>query len=182
MNIICRGAFCSGLRLAISLLKKYKNLIITRTFSKAYGLAGVRLGYGISSPLLIREMNRIRLSFNLNAFAIEAGMAAIQDSAHLKLTVKHNKDEMMKLRKTLDEMSISYIPSATNFLSLDLGRPAKPIYTALLKRGIITRLLENYGMPHFLGVTIGLASENEAFLKALAEVMSAECKKIRPKS
>lgn len=156
---------------AVLLLEKYPNLIVTRTFSKAYALAGVRLGYGLASSLLINEMNKIRLSFNLNIFAIEAAIAAIQDEAHIKAAIFHNQVEMKKLTATLDELGIEYIPSVTNFLSINLKTDAAPIYNQLLKRGIITRTLGNYDLPHYLGVTLGLSDENVAFIKAFKEIV-----------
>lgn len=154
---------------ALGLLKKHPNLIITRTFSKAYGLAGLRIGYGIAEPALIAAMNRLRLSYNLNIFAGVAGSVALNDVEHLTRTVAHNSSQKRYLENALSEMGLSYLPSATNFLTIHLKLSALPIYIQLLSRGVITRSLDHYGMTEYLGVTVGLAGDNEMFIGALRE-------------
>lgn len=155
----------------VSLLSQYENLIVSRTFSKAYGLAGLRVGYGISNPVIAELMNRVRQPFNVNSLALAAATAALDDQQHIETSVETNKTGMDQLVRAFDIISLPHIPSAANFISFDLGRPAAPIYLELLKRGVIVRPVANYSMPNHLRVTIGTTKENEIFINALTEVV-----------
>lgn len=155
----------------IQLLKEYKNLVVTRTFSKAYGLAGLRVGYGVSSPIIADLMNRVRQPFNVNSLALIGACAALEDNEHLEKSIQLNKAGLQQLTTAFDSLSLSYIPTAGNFISFDLRREAVPIYLALLKRGVIVRPVANYSMPTHLRVTIGTEQENEKFLNALSETL-----------
>lgn len=156
---------------ALSLLPKYKNLVITRTFSKAYGLAGLRIGYGIADSNIIAAMNRIRLSYNLNFLAELAASIALNDSAHLIKTINHNREQKHLLESELNKIGLTCLASATNFLTITLNERARPIYEKLLASGIITRSLDHYGMPNHLGVTIGTTENNQQFLSALKPII-----------
>lgn len=156
----------------ISLLSEFDNLIVTRTFSKAYGLAGLRVGYGVSNKIIADLLNRVRQPFNVNSLALAGACAALDDQPHLEKSIQVNKDGLQQLCHAFAELSLTYIPTAGNFISFDLGKPALPIYQALLKRGVIVRPVANYSMPNHLRVTIGTQQENEIFINALTESLS----------
>ncbi len=151
---------------------RYANLVVTRTFSKAYGLAGLRVGYGISSGAVADLLNRVRQPFNVNSMALAAATAALDDAAHLARSVAVNAAGLRQLADGARRLGLDYIPSAANFLCIDLARAAAPVYEALLRRGVIVRPVANYGMPNHLRVSVGRPEENERFLKALESVMS----------
>jgi histidinol-phosphate aminotransferase len=152
-------------------LAEFPNLIVTRTFSKAYGLAGLRVGYGISHPRVAELLNRVRQPFNVNSLAQVAALAALEDRAHLQQVVELNRAGMAQLSAGLARLGLEYIPSAGNFITLNLARGSATVYEALLRKGCITRPVTNYGLPNHLRVSIGLPEENTHFLAALAEVM-----------
>lgn len=154
-------------------LSKYPNLIVTRTFSKAYGLAGLRVGYAVSSPEIADLLNRVRQPFNVNLPALEAAKAALHDRTHLEKTVMLNIKGLQFLRSELEARGFEVIPSVGNFLSFDLGRLAQPVYEALLREGVIVRPIANYGLLNHLRVTVGLERENQSFLAALDRVITA---------
>ena len=150
---------------------KYPNLVTARTFSKAYGLAGLRVGYGISSPAVADVLNRVRQPFNVNSVALAAATTALEDEAHVARAVQTNRDGMRLLIEAFRELGLEYIPSAGNFICVDFKRPAGGLYEALLRQGVIVRPVANYGMPNHLRVTVGLPDENERFIQALKKVM-----------
>jgi histidinol-phosphate aminotransferase len=154
-------------------LGDFPSLIVTRTFSKAYGLAGLRVGYGLSHPQVAELLNRVRQPFNVNSLALAAAEAALADGEHLALAVALNRDGMAQLMAGCEALGLGYIPSVGNFLTLDLGRPAGPVDQALLREGVITRPVANYGLPNHLRVTVGLPDENERLLGALGRVLGA---------
>ncbi|MEJ2454730.1 MAG: histidinol-phosphate transaminase [Candidatus Thiodiazotropha sp.] len=154
-------------------LERFPNLIVTRTFSKAYGLASLRLGYALSHPDIADLLNRVRQPFNANSLAQVAALAALKDEAFIKDSLAVNRAGMAQLVEGVKRLGLNFIPSVGNFLTVDFAREAAPIDRALLQRGCITRPLANYGMPNHLRITIGLEAENERLLKALREVLSA---------
>ncbi|OQY44933.1 MAG: histidinol-phosphate transaminase [Candidatus Parabeggiatoa sp. nov. 2] len=152
----------------------YPNLIVTRTFSKAYGLAGLRVGYSISHPDVANLLNRVRSPFNVNHLAIVAATAALDDSEYLKKSVALNRAGMQQLTQAFNKMKLEFIPSLGNFVSVNVGDGAN-VYEWLLRQGVITRPLgEGYGMPQHLRVSIGTAAENAAFIEALGMRMKNE--------
>jgi len=153
----------------LKLLEKYPNLIISRTFSKIYGLAGARVGYAISHPDVADMLNRARLPFNVNSIAMIAATAALSDHEHMRKTVELNQQGLKQFEQGLRELDIEYIPSVANFISINMQRDAMPIYQALLQQGVIVRPLKAYGMPMHLRVTIGTYEENARFLQALRQ-------------
>jgi len=153
-------------------LEAFPNLIVTRTFSKAHGLAGLRVGYGLSHPDLAELLNRVRQPFNVNSLALVAAEAALGDPAHVGRSVRLNREGMAQLSAGFAALGLGHIPSVANFITLDLGRPAGPMDQALLHEGCITRPLGGYGLPHHLRVSIGLPEENERFLGALGRVLA----------
>ncbi len=157
---------------ALALQRRYPNLIVTRTFSKIHGLAALRVGYAISSDLAADLMNRARQPFNVNALAMAAAQAALDDQEFVQESRQLNKQGMATLLAGFDSLGLEHIPSLGNFVSVDVGRPARPIYEALLRRGVIVRPVAEYGLPSHLRVTVGLPDENQRFLEALRAVLS----------
>ena len=152
-------------------LGDFPNLIVTRTFSKAYGLAALRVGYGLSHPDVADLLNRVRQPFNVDSFAQAGALAALADREHLQQSVALNRRGMAQLVDGVQRIGLQFIPSAGNFLTIDLGREAGPVDQALLRLGVITRPVANYGLPNHLRVSIGLESENARFLQALEQVL-----------
>jgi histidinol-phosphate aminotransferase len=152
-------------------LAEFPNLIVTRTFSKAYGLAALRVGYGLSHPDVADLLNRVRQPFNVDSFAQAAALAALQDSEHLQRSVELNRDGLRQLEAGCAELGLEYIPSVGNFITVDLGREAGPIDQALLREGVITRPVGNYGLPNHLRISVGLPAENARCLAALKKVL-----------
>jgi histidinol-phosphate aminotransferase len=157
---------------SVAWLKKYSNLVITRTFSKAYGLAGLRIGYSLSSVELANILNRVRQPFNNNALALVAAEAALNDHDYLAATIRLNNTGMEQLKIAFRDLGLKWIDSVGNFISVDLGREAASINTALLYQGVIVRPVANYEMPNHLRISIGTEAENTFFIKALNKVLS----------
>jgi histidinol-phosphate aminotransferase len=152
-------------------LAKYPNLIVTRTFSKVYGLASLRIGYGLSHPDVADLLNRVRQPFNANSLAMAAALAALEDSAFVNRSVEVNRAGMVQLTAGFEQLGLDYIPSVGNFVTVDLGRPADEIDQKLLGAGCITRPIAAYGLPHHLRITVGRADENARLLSALGKVV-----------
>lgn len=155
---------------ALQWLERFPRLVVTRTFSKAYGLAGLRVGYGVSHPDLAELLNRVRQPFNVNSLALAAAEAALDDLAHLERGVSLNRREMARVTAALEARGVPFIPSVGNFVTVDAGGPAGPVYEALLREGVIVRPVAGYGLPHHLRVSLGLEEENDRFLAALDRV------------
>ena len=147
-------------------LKKYPNLIISRTFSKVHGLAALRLGYAMSSPEIADILNRARLPFNVNSIASKAAIAALKDVDHVNRSVELNNRGLQQLANGLTELGFDFIPSIANFITVDVG-DAVAVYQTLLKQGVIVRPLQAYGMPKHIRVSIGTESELNRFLKSI---------------
>ncbi len=153
-------------------VERFPNLIVTRTFSKAYGLAGLRVGYAVSHPPVANLLNRVRQPFNVNIPAQAAAIAALGDAEHLQRSRQVNREGMALLQSALDELGLDYLPSGGNFLCVDMGRPGPEVFQDLLRRGVIVRPVSNYGLPNFLRITIGTEQENRRLLQALREVLA----------
>jgi histidinol-phosphate aminotransferase len=153
-------------------LARYPRLIVTRTFSKAYGLAGLRVGYALSHPQVAGLLNRVRQPFNVNLVAQAAAVAALEDTQFLADCVRYNRAGMQQLVSGFGRMNLPYIESVGNFVAVDVGRAASEVYQGLLRQGVIVRPVANYGMPRHLRVTIGRPEENERFLSALHAVLT----------
>jgi len=150
---------------------RYPNLIVTRTFSKAYGLAGLRIGYGVSSLEVADLLNRVRQPFNSNLLALIAAEAALADGDFLARSVDCNNKGMLQLIAAFENLDLTWIPSSGNFVAVDLKRDAGPVYQALLGKGVIVRPISNYQMPNHLRISIGTERENQVFISALGEVL-----------
>ena len=155
----------------LEFLSAYPNLLVSRTFSKAYGLAALRVGYALSSAVVADVLNRVRQPFNVNSLALAAACAALQDTEYLAESRRLNDAGMHQLQEGFRELDLSWIPSRGNFIALDLGQLAAPVYQGLLREGVIVRPVANYGMPNHLRITIGLPVENTRLLEALAKVL-----------
>ncbi|HET7176412.1 MAG TPA: histidinol-phosphate transaminase [Gammaproteobacteria bacterium] len=155
------------------LLPRFPNLIVMRTFSKAYGLAGARVGYALAHPKLVELLNRARLAFNPGSLGQTAAAAALGDREHIQRTLELNHVELKRLDAGLKALGLKTIPSICNFVTADMGRPALPVFQALLKEGVIVRPLGAYGLPDHLRITAGLAEQNTRLLRALEKVLKA---------
>ena len=148
-----------------------RNVIVARTFSKAYGLSGLRIGYGIAKPEIIDYLNRVREPFNVNSLAQVGALAALDDAAHLRRTRKLLGEGKAYLYKNLQKLRLSFVKSATNFILINAGQQAQGIYRKLLKKGVIVRNMRAWGMNNFIRVTVGTMPENRRFIKALKEII-----------
>ncbi len=157
---------------SIAWLKQFPNLMVTRTFSKAYGLAGLRVGYSVSSMEIADLLNRVRQPFNNNMLALVAAEVAVQDENYLKESVLVNQTGMQQLTDGLASLHLSWLPSSANFISIDMKQPAVLLYEKLLREGVIVRPVANYDMTNFLRVSIGTENENGIFLQVLERVLN----------
>ena len=163
-----------GLGPTIPLLNKHPNLVITRTFSKAYGLAGLRLGYAIANPQITALLYRIQLPFVVNIAALTAGFAALDDDEFIQQTIQLNEQGLEQVQLGLSALGLTQLPTATNFITFDCNTDSMPIYQGLLNYGIIVRPLHPYGLNTYLRVTIGTQEQNKRFLETLATELHHE--------
>ncbi len=154
---------------------EFPNLVVTRTFSKIYGLAGLRIGYSISHPELAEILNRVRQPFNVNSLAQVGAIAALQDTDHVDRSRANNTQGLRELAAGLQSMGLKVIPSVGNFVLADLGRPAETVYAALLRVGIIVRPVGNYGLPNYLRISVGLPAQNRRLLDEMQRVLATAC-------
>jgi len=154
-------------------LSRHANLLVSRTFSKAYGLAALRVGYGISSPQIADVLNRVRQPFNVNSLALAAACAALDDTDYLARSRAINDAGMAQLEEGCRRLGLGWIPSKGNFICIDFARDTAAINQALLREGVIVRPVAGYGMPNYLRVSIGLPEENTRFLDVLTRVLDA---------
>ena len=155
-------------------LENHSNLLVSRTFSKAYGLASLRIGYMVGCAELIGYLEKLRMPFNVNQFAQVAAIAALEDTFFVREVVKNNKLEMEKITKFFKQIQLEYIPSYGNFVCVKLGKNASEINNKLLEQGVIVRPVANYGMPEYLRISIGSAQENQHFMQALSLILREE--------
>jgi histidinol-phosphate aminotransferase len=152
-------------------LREFANLVVVRTFSKAYGLAGLRVGYALSHPSVAGMLNRVRQPFNVNLIALAAATAALDDSEHLEKTLTTNRTGLAQLQAGFAALGIKHLPSAGNFVLIDCDRPAGPVYEAMLRQGVIVRPVGNYQLPQHLRITVGTQAQNERMLGALKQAL-----------
>jgi histidinol-phosphate aminotransferase len=148
-------------------LRRHPNLIVTRTFSKAYGLAGLRVGYALAHPSVADIMNRVRQPFNVNSIALAAATAALDDMEFVARSFAENLSGMRQIEEGVRALGLDFIVSFGNFLTVRVGK-AGDIFKRLLRRGVIVRPIGGYGLPEHLRVSVGTAAENEKFLAALS--------------
>ena len=156
---------------SLKFLQQHSNLLISRTFSKAYGLASLRVGFALASTTITDLLNRVRQPFNVNSFALAAANAALSDDDFLARTRALNLSGMAQLEAGCRALGLNWIPSRANFISIHVKQNGAEVFHALLKLGVIVRPIGGYGMPEFIRVSIGTTAENERFLIALAQVL-----------
>ena len=154
-------------------INQFPNLLVTRTFSKVFGLAGLRIGYAVSSASVAELINRVRQPFNVSLPAQCGAFAALEDTQHLEKSIAMNCDGLKQLQGACEKLGLPYLPSVANFLCIEVGDNADDVYEGLLQRGVIVRLIANYGLPRYLRVTVGCPSHNRLFLDALEEVLKS---------
>jgi histidinol-phosphate aminotransferase len=154
-------------------LAEFPNLVVTRTFSKAFGLAGLRVGYALSHPSVAGLMNRVRQAFNVNTIALAAARAALDDREHLQQSIATNRDGMTQLEQGLDRLPVRRYPSRGNFILINCNRPAGEVYESMLRQGVIVRPVGSYQLPNHLRLTIGTHAQNQRMLDALERALSS---------
>jgi histidinol-phosphate aminotransferase len=162
-----------GIEDAQPLLSAYPNLVILRTFSKAYGLAGARVGYGISHPEVAAVLDQLRPAFNVNSLAQAGAQAALADREHMRRSVRATMQELERVQHGLSQLGLWSAPSAANFVLVHVGARAPEWFKALLARGLIVRPVANYALPEYLRISIGLPEHNDRLLAALGELTGA---------
>ena len=156
----------------LDLLSDYPLLFVLRTFSKLYGLAGLRIGYGFASEKLIDYINRVRQPFNAGTLAQAAATAALEDVEFVSQTLKLVKDGLLYLYNELDDMGLEYIPTQTNFFLIKVLDGGKKVFERMLRQGVIVRAMDAYGLPEYIRINAGLPEENERFIRTLKEVLA----------
>ncbi len=159
---------------SLSYLRQGADIIVLRTFSKIYGLAGLRIGYGVAREETIEAMEHVREPFNVNYLAQVSAVSALDDEEHLQRTRETIWEGKRYLYEKLSEMGIFYIPSEANFIFIDVKRDGREVFKALLRKGVIVRTGDIFGFPTFLRVTVGRREENERFINALREVLGGD--------
>jgi histidinol-phosphate aminotransferase len=156
---------------SLAYLREGRNILILRTFSKIYGLAGVRLGYGLAQPRVIASLSKLRISFNVNRLSQLAGTAALDDHEHAQRGRANNEAGKKYLYEAYRKLGLFYLPTHANFIFVDFGRDSQVIFEALQKKGIITRTIKEYGFPNALRITIGTAAQNRRLIRALEVIL-----------
>jgi histidinol-phosphate aminotransferase len=162
---------------SVELFRQRDNLLILRTFSKIYGLAGLRIGYGITRPAFAAAMNKLRTPFNTAGVSQAAALAALDDAEHVRRSIEANASERARVTSELVKLGLRPIPSQTNFIFIDIGPRATDLYNDLLREGVIVRPLAWMGFPEAIRISLGTREENDKFLAALTHCLTAASKK-----
>ena len=157
---------------SVQLFREHKKLLTLRTFSKAYGLAGLRIGYGIGDTPVLEAMNKLRTPFNLTGVSQAAAIAALDDTEHVNRSIRENAAERTRLTRGLKELGLRPVPSHANFIFIDIGPDAQELYGELLHEGVIVRPLGWMGMPEAMRVSVGVAEENDKLLAVMSRVLA----------
>jgi histidinol-phosphate aminotransferase len=157
---------------SIDYLKQYPNVLVLRTFSKAYGLAGLRIGYGAMDPYIASFLNRVRQPFNTGSLAQAAALAALDDLEFVHKTQQTIWSGLQYLYSEVERMGLKYFPSEANFFLIEVPCEAKDLFEAMLRRGVIIRSMVSYGMNRFIRINAGLPEENERFIRTLGQVLA----------
>jgi histidinol-phosphate aminotransferase len=155
----------------VPLLQANPNVVVLRTFSKIYGLAGLRVGYALSSEPVIEALSKVKMPFNVNRVAQQAAVAALKDTEFVKKSQANNEAGKQYLYKELKSLGLNYLPTEANFIYIEVPLEAKIVFEKLVQKGITIRPLESFGCPRAIRVTIGTPEQNEAFVKALKQVL-----------
>jgi histidinol-phosphate aminotransferase len=162
-----------GYSRSLDLVRQGRNVLVLRTFSKVYGLAGLRMGYGIARPEILAAIERVRHPFNTSRVAQEGAQAALDDHEHVRRSLEMNRAGLEKLSRGLEELGVKFIPSVTNFVLVNVGVEGKTVADALMRLGVVVRPMRWMGLPQAIRVTVGTAEENRKFLASLAQVLGA---------
>jgi histidinol-phosphate aminotransferase len=157
---------------SLDYIREGRNVVVLRTFSKIYALAGIRVGYGVARPEIIHAVHQVREPFNVNSLAQAAAIASLEDPEQVPRSRRSNIDGRDYLYAECRRLRLEYVPTQANFVLIDVGRPSTPVYEALMRRGVIVRVLG--GLPTHLRVTIGTMPDNRRFIQELEAVLSAE--------
>ncbi len=156
---------------SVDQVKKGRNLIVLRTFSKIYGLAALRVGYGISTPTIIRYLNLAKMPFNVNRLAQAAALEALKDEEFLSRTLKNNSEGKKYLYSELGKIGLKFLKTQANFIFIDLERESDGVFMELMRQGVIIRPLKSFGLPKAIRVTIGTMPQNKRFIEAIKKVL-----------
>jgi histidinol-phosphate aminotransferase len=162
-----------GYSRSLDLVRQGRNVLVLRTFSKVYGLAGLRMGYGIARPEILAAIERVRHPFNTSRLAQAGALAALDDHEHVRRSLEMNRSGLEKLSRGLEELGVRFIPSVTNFVLVDVGVEGKTVADALMRLGVVVRPMRWMGLPQAIRVTVGTPEENRKFLASLAQVLGA---------
>ena len=154
------------------LVREHENLVVLRTFSKAYGLAGLRVGYGVGDPEVVGWLDRIRMPFNVSLPAQAAALEALKDSAFVRRSIAQNEGQRAVVARALGEMGFGVGDSATNFVFARAPLPGRELFKALLRQGVIVRPLDEYGLPQHVRISIGTPAQNKTLLKGLSQILA----------
>ncbi len=160
---------------SLDYVRQKRHVLVLRTFSKIYGLAGLRIGYGLAHPDLIQCLNKVRSPFNTTSVAQVAALAALDDVNHVQNSIRKNRSGYEFLTAQLTEMGVRFVPSVTNFILVDTGRDCLSDFQTLMRKGVIVRPMKGNGFPAAFRLTIGTQKENERFIKALKEILQEQC-------
>ncbi len=164
---------CSDFPNGLDYLQQGRNVIVSRTFSKIYGLAGLRIGYMVTTPDIVAAVERVTEPFNVNLLAQIAALAALDDNDHVEASQKMNSEGKAYLYTEFDKMGLKYVPTEANFIFVDTGQDCKEVFKKLMLKGVIIRTGDIFGYPTYIRVTVGNSSENQRFIKALQEILEA---------
>ncbi len=160
-----------GCAISMDYIENDRPLVTLRTFSKAYGLAGLRVGYGVMPQEIVSLLNRIRMPFNVNSLAQIGASAAIEDQMFIERVRRVVHDEITFLQAELDNLGITYFPTQANFFMIDLKKDADVIFEKMLRQGVIVRSMKSYGYPHYIRINAGVHEESVRFIEALKEIL-----------
>ena len=163
-----------GYETVLGLINEHPNLLVTRTFSKAYGLASLRIGYSVSHSSIAEILNRVRQPFNVNSLALAAATAILDDHEYLQKSIEINRNGYQQLTAGINELSLKFIPSVGNFIAIEAPGNVHSLHKRLLKKGVITRTIDVYEMPDHLRVSVGTHEENECFLGSLKDFLDSK--------
>jgi histidinol-phosphate aminotransferase len=153
-------------------VKRFPNLIVTRTFSKIFGLAALRVGYGVASPEITELLNRVRQPFNVNSLAMRAAEVSLEDENFVSRSININRQGIIQLSRAFESRGLAFIRPHGNFITVEMPYDAGSIFQSLLNRGVIVRPISGYGLPNHLRVSVGLEQENNRFIEALDDSLS----------
>jgi len=164
---------CEDFPNGLDYLRQGRNVAVSRTFSKIYGLAGLRIGYMVTTPEIVAAVDRVTEPFNVNLLAQVAALAALDDKDHVMASQQMNSSGKSYLYAQLDKMGLKYVPTEANFIFFDTGRDCQEVFKKLMAKGVIIRTGDIFGYPSYIRVTVGNTAQNQRFIKSLQEILEA---------